>query len=127
MSLTIREKVASLKEKVAGLKRDVVGLEAIVNNLDHLQCRTEGQLRHIIDAALVDEPFYPYRKEDELVSTCVVCYCVVVYSNQRLEVAQSCFVGQSELGKWLSTLHGVNQLSVSSILVEKKMCVFGEL
>ena len=36
-------------------------------------------------------------------------------------MAQS-FVGQSELGKWLS-----NQLSVSSILVEKKMCVFGEL
>ena len=34
---------------------------------------------------------------------------------------------QSELGKWLSTLHGVNQLSVSNILVEKKMCVFGEL
>ena len=40
MSLTIREEVASLKEKVAGLERDVVGLEAIVNNLDHLQCRT---------------------------------------------------------------------------------------
>ena len=59
MSLTIREKVASLKEKVAGLERDVIGFEAIVNNLDHLQCRTEGQLRRIIDAASVDEPFYP--------------------------------------------------------------------
>ena len=83
MSLTIREKVASLKEKVAGLERDVVGLEAIVNNLDHLQCRTEGQLRRIIDAASVDEPFYPSRKEDELVSTCVVCTPINVWKWHR--------------------------------------------
>ena len=78
MSLTLREEEASLKEKVAGLQRDVVGLEAIVENLHHLKCRTESQLRRIIDAASVDDPFYPSMEEDEPVSTCVVCYCVVV-------------------------------------------------
>ena len=35
----------------------------------------------------------PFMEEDELVS---ICYCVVVYSNLCVEVAQS-FVGQSEL------------------------------
>ena len=82
MSLTLREEVASLKEKVAGLQRDVVGLEAIVENLDHFKCTTESQLRRIIDATSVDKPFYPSMEEDELVSSCVVCYCAVVYSTE---------------------------------------------
>ena len=79
MSLTLREEVASLKEEIASLQRDVVGLEAIVENLDHLKCTTESQLRRIIDAASVDEPFYPSVEEDELVSTYVIVQlCILI-------------------------------------------------
>ena len=72
--------MASLKEKIASLQRDVVGLEAIVENLDHLKCTTESQLRRIIDAASVDEPLYPSMEEDELVSTYVIVQlCIPIY------------------------------------------------
>ena len=51
-----------------------------MENLDTIKYTTESQLRRIIDAASVDEPFYPSMEEEELASTCVIVQlCILIY------------------------------------------------
>ena len=102
----LKEKVAGMERDIDGLEAIVKNLEQLkrrtenqLRTTENQLCTTENQLRttenqlrttenqlhttenqlrSIIDVSSGDEPFHPSMEEDELVSTRVVCYCVVV-------------------------------------------------